>query len=149
MGLVNFRAQSSFRAGDWSRVVSKILPRVVAAVTAASEAVLNVSRQYCPVRSGALVASGGTQVSILGEKVVGFVYYTAGHASFVEFGTGLTGSGTYPYALPEQGVPFTGSWVYDYKTQGWIGMTAQPYLRPALDEHDLILAAWRDQGFSF
>ena len=58
---------------------------------------------------------------------------TAPYAAFVEYGTGLRGAGTYPYELPSEGVPYTGSWVYDYKRQNWQGHAAQPFMRPALD----------------
>jgi hypothetical protein len=76
-----------------------------------------------------------------GQRVTGTVSYTSGHASFVEFGTGIIGSGTYPYPLPQEGVPFTGSWVYDYKHQNWKGMYARPYLRPALDLNQSAIVA--------
>lgn len=67
------------------------------------------------------------------ERQVIEVRSTAPHAQFVEYGTGLRGSGTYPGELPASGVPITGSWVYDYKNQGWQGQVAQPYFRPAYD----------------
>jgi HK97 gp10 family phage protein len=57
------------------------------------------------------------------------------YAEFVEYGTGIRGVGTYPYELPQEGVPFTGSWVYDYKRQNWQGHAAQPYMRPAADNN--------------
>lgn len=67
------------------------------------------------------------------ERQVITVASTAPHAQFVEYGTGVHGSGTYPGELPTSGVPITGAWVYDYKSQNWPGQVAQPYMRPALD----------------
>ncbi len=86
-----------------------------------------------PVDTGELVSSGGRETQWKGQRVTGSVSYTSPHASFVEFGTGIIGSGTYPYPLPQEGVPITGSWIYDYAHRNWHGHAAQPYLRPALD----------------
>ena len=45
-------------------------------------------------------------------------------------------------------VPITGSWVYDYKKQNWVGHEAQPYMRPALDTaRPAILEAFAKRGF--
>ena len=107
--------------------------RIIAAVDSATELVLSASQQLVPVDTGALVSSGGRETQWKGTRVTGSVIYSAKHASFVEFGTGIIGSGTYPYELPREGVPFTGSWIYDYKMQNWKGFYARPYLRPALD----------------
>ncbi len=67
------------------------------------------------------------------ERQVIEVASTAGHAQFVEYGTGLTGAASEHPPLPTEGVPITGEWVYDYKRQNWPGMAAQPHMRPALD----------------
>lgn len=144
---MNIRANATFRAGDFSRLESVLVPKLIAAVDQATELVLATSQQLVPVDTGDLVSSGGREVQWRGTKIIGSVSYTSAHASFVEFGTGLIGSGTYPFQLPQSGVPFTGSWVYDYKHQNWKGHIAQPYLRPSLDiSHEGILAAFRDRG---
>ncbi len=130
---MNIRANVTFKAGNFSRLESVIVPRIIAAVDAATEVVLSASQQLVPVDTGELVSSGGRETQWKGTRVTGSVSYSAKHASFVEFGTGIIGSGTYPYGLPREGVPFTGSWTYDYKHQNWHGMGARPYLRPALD----------------
>ncbi len=145
---MNIRANATFKAGDFARLESLLVPRLIAAVDAATELVLGASQQLVPVDTGDLVSSGGREVQWKGQKVTGSVSYTSAHASFVEFGTGLIGSGTYPYPLPESGVPITGSWIYDYKHQNWKGHIAQPYLRPALDlSHDGIIAGFLGRGF--
>jgi len=137
---VNIRANATFRAGDFSRLESVLVPKLIAAVDQATELVLATSQQLVPVDTGDLVSSGGREVQWRGTKVMGSVSYTSAHASFVEFGTGLIGSGTYPFQLPQSGVPFTGSWIYDYKHQ--------PYLRPALDiSHEGIIAGFLNRGF--
>jgi len=145
---VNIRANATFRAGDFSRLESVLVPKLIAAVDQATELVLATSQQLVPVDTGDLVSSGGREVQWRGTKVMGSVSYTSAHASFVEFGTGLIGSGTYPFQLPQSGVPFTGSWIYDYKHQNWKGHIAQPYLRPALDiSHEGIIAGFLNRGF--
>ncbi len=145
---MNIRANSTFKAGDFSRLESLIVPRLIKAVDDATQAVLETSQTLVPVDTGELVSSGGRTTEWKGTKVQGAVFYTSEHASFVEFGTGLIGSGTYPFELPQSGVPITGSWVYDYKHQNWQGMRAQPYLRPSLDlSKAAIMQAFQDQGF--
>ncbi len=130
---MNIRANVTFKAGNFARLEAVIVPRIIAAVDAATEIVLSTSQQLVPVDTGELVSSGGRETQWKGTRVLGSVSYSAKHASFVEFGTGIIGSGTYPYELPREGVPITGSWIYDYKQQNWKGFYARPYLRPALD----------------
>ncbi len=145
---MNIRANSTFQAGSFARLEALIVPRITAAVDAATALVLSTSQSLVPVDTGELVSSGGMEVQWKGQRVTGSVSYSSPHASFVEFGTGLIGSGTYPYPLPQEGVPITGSWIYDYKRQNWQGMSAQPYLRPALDQNrGEILALFGKQGF--
>ncbi len=145
---MNIRANSTFQAGSFARLEAIIVPRITAAVDAATALVLSTSQSLVPVDTGELVSSGGMEVQWKGQRVTGSVSYSSPHASFVEFGTGLIGSGTYPYPLPQEGVPITGSWIYDYKRQNWKGMSAQPYLRPALDQNrGEILALFGKQGF--
>ncbi len=145
---MNIRAHSTFQAGNWARFEAALVPRIIAAVDNATEAVLATSQQLVPVDTGDLVSSSGRKTEWKGHKVTGSVSYTSGHASFVEFGTGIIGSGTYPFPLPTSGVPITGSWIYDYKHQNWRGMAAQPYLRPAIDmARGTILDSFRAQGF--
>ncbi len=132
---MNIRANATFQAGNFARLEAIIVPRIIAAVDGATELVLGSSQQLVPVDTGELVSSGGRETQWKGQRVTGSVSYTSPHASFVEFGTGIIGSGTYPFDLPREGVPFTGSWVYDYKHQNWQGMYARPYLRPSLDQN--------------
>jgi hypothetical protein len=145
---MNIRANVTFQAGNFARLEAIIVPRIIAAVDQATELVLGVSQQLVPVDTGELVSSGGRETQWKGQRVTGTVSYSSPHASFIEFGTGIIGSGTYPYELPREGVPFTGSWVYDYKHQNWQGMPARPYLRPALDQSQGgIIAAFGRHSF--
>lgn len=127
-----------------------VVPKIVAAMQEGQEAVVSEAQMIAPVRSGDLVSKiGPGPVEIKGTIVSGTVVSESDHAGFVEFGTGLRGRGTYPYELPQSGVPITGSWIYDYKNQQWIGMVAQPYLRPALDSaRPEILGAFEKRGFT-
>jgi hypothetical protein len=132
----NFRATATAKIGDASRIIARIAPRVIAAVDAASDHVLEVSKQLCPVDTGELVSSGGRMTVWQGNKVTGTISYTADHAAYVEFGTG------------QRGAASTGAGPYPYNTN-WKGMVAQPYLRPALDEsRAAIVDAFRAQGFN-
>jgi hypothetical protein len=108
--------------------------RLFAAAQKAQGVVVVEAQATCPVVTGDLQSKiQPGEIIIGGGRIVAPVVSDSDHAPFVEFGTGLRGAGTYPYALPQEGVPFTGSWVYDFRNQGWVGMPSQPYLRPALD----------------
>ena len=117
--------------------MAAIAPSVEAAVTNGANAVLAISRQYVPVDTGELVSSGGVEVEMKGLQIVGAVTYTAGHAAYVEMGTGRRG------AESGHGAPGI---EYD---PNWPGMSGTPYLRPALDSgRPDILAAFAEQGFT-
>ena len=134
---MNIRATSTFRAGDLSRLMAAIAPRVEAAVTNGANAVLEISRQYCPVDTGELVSSGGVEVEMKGLQIVGAVSYTSGHAAYVEMGTGRRGAES-GHGAP--GITYN---------PNWPGMAGSPFLRPALDSgRPDILASFTDQGFN-
>jgi hypothetical protein len=147
---VNFRAESTFKPVDLVRLQARIVPKIVAAVTEGCGAVVDEAQAIAPVgETGDFRDSIHTaSVEVVGTAVNGRVVNDSDHAGFVEFGTGLRGEGTYPYDLPESGVPITGSWIYDYKKQNWQGHAAQPTLRPALDAaRGAIRGAFLKQGF--
>lgn len=125
-----------------------VTARVLNAVTKGTELVATEARTLAPVASGELRDSIASEVGLIGPLVVGQVYATAPHAAFVEFGTGARGAASPHGALPSSGVPFTGSWIYDYRGRGWIGMPAHPFMRPALDySGSAILGFFREEGF--
>lgn len=120
---MKFRAKAVFRprssAGQF--VQAFISPAVVASVEATTQRIFDISQDLVPVRSGELRGSGRVVIDDSGKTVAGTVEYTAEHAPYVEFGTGIrgqesAGAGPGPYS------------------QTWKGMPAQPYLRPAMDE---------------
>lgn len=132
---MNFRAQSSFQAGDFSRVLAVVLPKVTQAVTQATNAVYEESQVLCPVDTGNLHDTAKTEVEIGNDAVTGSVIYPASYAAYVEFGTGRRGASS------------AGAGPYTYNPD-WPGMVAQPYLRPALDvAKPQIKAAFSDAGF--
>jgi hypothetical protein len=136
-GGMNFRANPTFRAGSWSALQSLIVPKVIAAVTNGAQAVLEISQQYVPYRTGALAASGGVEVEWSGNQITASVSYTSEHAAYNEFGTGKRGA--------ESGHGGPGI-EYD---PNWPGMSGSPYLRPGLDgARPAILAAFTDAGFT-
>lgn len=143
-----FRATSSFRAIDPVTIMNRYLPVIVKAVLQGCVAVAEEAKALCPVDTGELQASIRAKgVDVMGTEVFGSVIADAPHAQFVEFGTGLRGSGTYPWPLPTSGVPITGSWIYDYKGQGWVGRPASGFMRGALDStHETILDVYVLQG---
>ncbi len=145
---MNFRASSRFVPLDIVTLMNRYVPRLVAAVTEGCEAVSAEAQALCPVDTGELQASiHVASVELVGTVVTGSVVADAPHAQFIEFGTGLRGSGTYPWPLPESGVPITGSWIYDYKGQGWVGKPASGFMRGALDgSHGAIVDAYSHQG---
>jgi|FreactcultureFD7_1027221.scaffolds.fasta_scaffold30923_2 hypothetical protein len=108
---------------------------VVAGVTDLANAIFETSQELVAVDTGDLKASGAVAVEVSGNQVSAEVSYGTDHAMFSEFGTGVRGEGTYPYDLPQEGVPITGSWIYDYKKQNWQGHPSHAYLRPAFDAH--------------
>ena len=132
---MNIVATAKFKGGDWKKFEQQLVTRLMGAARQAAQIVLDESQARVPHgATGDLAASGHRSSQWIENDIVrSYVTYSAMYAAFVEFGTGLRGRGTYRYPLPQQGVPITGFWHYDYKAQGWIGMPSHPYLRPALD----------------
>lgn len=94
------------------------------------------AKELVPVLTGDLQNSIQTNVVKDSEEVQQrAVVATSEHAMFIEYGTGIVGAANPHPPLPSSGVPITGGWIYDYKNQNWIGMAAQPYMRPAYETH--------------
>lgn len=97
----------------------RVSPAVSAAVQESCELIQSLAQGYCPVDTGALQASITIDpLDDSGVTVVGAVGPHMPYASYVEYGTGERGDPTAPYS----------------HVSGWPGMSAQPYMRPALDE---------------
>lgn len=102
-------------------IAQRITPAVIAATQEAAALVLVEAQAIVPVRTGQLRDSGRVgEVRELNSRATADVEFTAGHAAYVEYGTGVRGSES----------PGAGPYPYD---PDWHGMPAQPYLRPALD----------------
>lgn len=88
-----------------------------------------VAKRLVPYDTGELHDSivGGARTR--NGKPEAYVVASAPHWAFVEYGTGLVGQAT---AQDIAGITTPAGWAYDYAGQGWIGMPAQPYLRPAM-----------------
>lgn len=129
---VNLKVDVSVKWGDFSRVEEVIVPKLLDGAEVAAGIVYDDSQVRVAVDTGSLKASGRKFVEWVNKKVTGYVEYQAGHAAFVEFGTGVRG----------QESPGAGPFEYD---QNWPGMIAQPYIRPALDgNHKGISDAFTD-----
>ena len=120
---MRFSAKATYRPRSTSGqfIAAFITPAAVASVEAVTQQIFDLSQIFVAVDTGELKASGRIAIDDSGKTVVGTVEYTADHAPFVEYGTGIAGAasagaGPGPYS------------------ESWPGMVAQPYLRPALDE---------------
>lgn len=118
---MNFRAKSTFRAGSFARLEALLVPKLVAGATAAAAAVLEISQGLVPTDTGQLKASGGTRVEWTGQRVSGYIVYTAPWAAYNEFGTGRRGEAS-GHGGP--GISYNSNWP---------GMPGSPFIRPALD----------------
>ncbi|MBQ6546472.1 MAG: HK97 gp10 family phage protein [Bacilli bacterium] len=97
------------------------------------------AKTLAPVDKGALAGSIRPKVITEGKKIIGKVYTNLSYAPFVEFGTGIKGTGTYPnknVTLTYRSTP----WVYTpddgetfYYTEGQV---AQPYMYPAIKRNE-------------
>lgn len=105
------------------------------------------AKDLCPVgKTGALRESIHMQFIKKGRQSGGKVYTNMEYASYVEFGTGINGNGSYPHAnkLPG-GMNLTyrdTPWVYPVDTDDGKefrytkGQVAQPYMYPALADSE-------------
>ena len=102
------------------------------------------AKSLCPVDTGALRESIHMQFDKRGKQSRGKVYTNMEYASYVEFGTGIKGNGSYPYAdkLPrdmELTYRDTPWWYTKDKEDTFIytkGQVAQPYMYPALADSE-------------
>jgi HK97 gp10 family phage protein len=101
--------------------VNRFRSKLYAAAERSQDVLLEEARANVPVDTGELRSSiQRLPVVDDGETITADVVATAEHAAYVEYGTGLRG-------MSSSGA---GPFIYD---QGWLGMPAQPYMRPALD----------------
>lgn len=130
---MNFKAQSSF-TGLNVPVAQKAFEQAARlSVEQGAHIVLEETEAIVPVDTGELRESGHVEIiESSGPKPSAAVVFDAGHAAYVEYGTGIrgaasAGAGEGPYS------------------ESWPGMPAQPFLRPSLDTaRPAILEVFRD-----
>lgn len=98
------------------------------------------AKDLAPVDKGQLAGSIHMKVTKKGNSMEGRVYTNVEYAPYVEFGTGITGNGTYPYKIEGLSLTYKDKgWAYFDEDKGeWIytkGQEAQPYMYPALNLH--------------
>lgn len=111
------------------------------------------AKALSPVDTGNLAGSIHMEVKKNGNKLIGRVYTNVQYAPFVEFGTGSTGQGTYPYKVKNLKLSYRDTpWVYTpdggetfYRTNGQV---AQPYMYPALKQNEKYIKNLFKQGVS-
>lgn len=114
------------------------------AVGVAAEYVRGNAVELAPVDSGYLRVSIKKGVHLTKNGVEGQIYTNAQYAPYVEFGTGIKGRGTYPYAIKGVNLAYTDKpWVF-YDREGRFtkdkdnkfvftrGQKAQPFMYPAI-----------------
>ena len=117
----------------------------------ATQLVHGQAKTLAPVDKGVLAGSIHMQVKDTGKELQGRVYTNCEHAPYVEFGTGVTGNGTYPYEVKGLNLEYKNKgWAYFDEDKGeWIytkGQIAQPYMYPALKENEKTIKAILKQG---
>lgn len=111
------------------------------AVQKATQLVHGQAKALAPADTGLLRGSIHMQVKDTGKAIEGRVYTNTEYAAFVEFGTGITGNGTYPYQVKGLSLEYRNKgWAYYDEDKGeWVytkGQKAQPYMYPALKQNE-------------
>lgn len=110
------------------------------AMNKATALVHGQAKALAPSDTGGLRASIHMETKKKGNELVGRVYTAKEYASYVEFGTGSKGNGTYPYKVDGLNLEYRDTpWTYTpdggetfYRTKGQV---AQPYMYPALERN--------------
>ena len=121
------------------------------AMNKATQLVHGQAKALAPADTGQLRGSIHMQVKNTGKELQGRVYTNEEYASYVEFGTGITGNGTYPYTVKGLTLKYKNKgWAYyDEDKNEWIytkGQKAQPYMYPSLKRNEKTIKAILKQG---
>ena len=121
------------------------------AVQKATQLVYGQAKALAPADTGQLRGSIHMQVKDTGKEIQGRVYTNVEYASYVEFGTGIKGNGTYPYQVEGLNLEYKNKgWAYFDEDKGeWVytkGQKAQPYMYPALKQNEKTIKAILKQG---
>ena len=111
----------------------KVKDNVAASMQAIAELMKGTAVMRCPValeEGGRLRGSLESFVEAEPEKITGGVGTSVEYGGFVEFGTGLRGQQNPGRYKEPEGI---------VRNQSWPGMAAQPYLRPALYDNEVII----------
>lgn len=97
------------------------------------------AKTLAPVDTGNLRGTIHFEVNKKSNTVEGRVYTNCNYASYVEFGTGDNGRGTYPYDIDGLSLQYhNGGWIYySDELEQFVythGQKAQPYMYPALKQ---------------
>ena len=117
----------------------------------ATQLVHGQAKALAPADTGLLRESIHMSVKNTGKELQGRVYTNVEYASYVEFGTGIKGNGTYPYQVEGLNLEYRNKgWAYYDEDKGeWIytkGQKAQPYMYPALKQNEKTIKAIFKQG---
>lgn len=107
--------------GNVGQFIAKVAQANREALRDVGAIVLLEAQAIVPVDTGELRDSGKVEVRETAKGAVADVIFAAGHASYIEYGTGIAGS----ISAGAGPVPYSPTWA---------GMPARPYLRPALDQ---------------
>lgn len=121
MNLTSFAVYKPRDAGG-RFIAAKVTEAARAAVEEWANKVLITAQSLCPVRTEELRNSGHVEIGETGKTLAAAVVFDAPYSVYVEYGTGQRGAAS---AGAGEG-PYSPTWP---------GMPAQPYLRPAFDEH--------------
>lgn len=121
------------------------------AMNEATKLVHGQAKALAPADTGQLRGSIHMQVKDTGKSIEGRVYTNVEYASYVEFGTGIKGNGTYPYQVEGLNLEYKNKgWAYYDEDKGeWIftkGQKAQPYMYPALKQNEKTIKKILKQG---
>jgi HK97 gp10 family phage protein len=103
-------------------IIAKVTEGIRNGVIKWAGTVLDTAQAMVPVDTGDLKASGHVTVADTGKTIAAAVSFDMPYAMYVEFGTGVRGAAS------------AGAGDGPYSTS-WVGMPAQPYLRPAFEQH--------------
>lgn len=116
---------AQYQARDGGRFIQNVITDAVReGALELGEAILARAEELVPVDTGELRASGSVTATEDGRTLYVSVDFSAPHAPFVEFGTGIRGAMS---AGADPDLPYN---------MNWPGMAAQPYLRTAWEEMD-------------
>jgi len=130
------RVQFTPRASS-GQFVSRVAAGAANGVNASLKLIYDRSQELVKVKTGELKSSGKIiEASEKDGKSTGSVVYTAAHAGYNEFGTGIRGSSS---AGASDRVTYSPTWP---------GMAASPFMRPAADESRQAIKAQMRQDLS-